>query len=95
MSELLEAAKAVIDGWDNYGGTTQAKIQLLRAAVEQAEKPPTGFFDWWHSHEFGNYGIHHAHMAWIAAQQAERERIKKILGEWVGGELMERIDYVS
>lgn len=46
MNELLQAAKAVIDGWDNYGGTTQAKIQLLRAAVERAENPPAGFEEW-------------------------------------------------
>lgn len=42
MSELLAAAKAVIDYW-NRSWPLGDKLIQLRAAVERAEKPPAGF----------------------------------------------------
>lgn len=77
MSELIDAAKAVIDLYDYTGPLDECEaINRLIAAVERAEKPPAGFRDWWESDERGWYGIEIGAAAWAAAQQAERERIR-------------------
>lgn len=78
MNELLQAAKAVIDA--DFVSQQRVAIENLRAAVERAEKQEAmGFGEWWYSNDYGNYGIHHAQLAWIAAQQAERERCREIV----------------
>ena len=90
MKDLIEAAKAVDEDWHNGNTKVSHRVmQLLRAAVEQAEKPPADY-EGWVRENAGKRG--YLWDAWIAAQQAERERIKKILGKWVGGELMEKIN---
>jgi hypothetical protein len=52
MSDLLEAAKAVIDSWDSpkreVFQSLGERFVKLRAAVERAEKQEAvGFREWW------------------------------------------------
>ena len=94
MKDLIDAAKAVVDWWEDKD-PSDLPIERLIAAVERADKPPADFESWYDENIEGCFdvGIYDStKSAWVAAQQAERERIKKILGEWVGGELMEKID---
>ena len=78
MNELLQAAKAVIDRWDDpivredYWVFNDV-IARLRAAVERAENPPTDYNEWT-SKNSGR--VLSAHEVWTDAQQAERERIR-------------------
>ena len=46
--ELLQAAKAAIDCWDDPGEPAVMHVEKLRASVERAEKQgAVGFDDWW------------------------------------------------
>ena len=105
MSELLQAAKAVIDDLDNprVCNVRYKAHQALRAAVDRAEKQEAvGFDRWWGEHGFAFLETPslHAREIWTAAQQAERERIKKIIGglveqddPWIHfSTLLEKID---
>ena len=108
MNELLQAAKAVIDRWDNYSTIMDSRvIHDLRAAVERAVKPPAYFDEWMANNSTSEmrsadrvdlFGI------WYAAQHAERERIRGEIetlksncsddGEWreCCNEILEMID---
>lgn len=103
MSELLDAAKAVIDATDT--GDRWCAIANLKTAVERAEKQEAEsikfderFHQWFIGHrkmlfELGTYDC--AEMAWIAAQQAERERCREIVITMGGPdvpELLRQID---
>lgn len=78
MNDLLQAAKAVIAEWDYYGNVYWEKIKTLRDAVERAEEQEAvGFEDWWRTADHIDGEIT-ADRVWIAAQQAERERIKDL-----------------
>ena len=105
MNELIKAAKAVIDQYDYTGTVEEAEaVNWLVDAVERAENPPTDFDKWWAQTEIWPSEYTAAASAWIAAQQAERGRIKEIInmflaecsedGEWVNccNELLEKID---
>lgn len=101
MTDLLEAAKAVIDCYDRHWPIqTSLKVKKLRAAVERADKPPADFMVWWKTFPLNTYGIVPAFHGWEAGQQAERERIKEIVGElldpkdpWIHySTLLEKID---
>ena len=83
MNELLAAAKAVIDRWDAHHVVVDGTlIADLRAAVERAEKPSDDFMKWWRdSYPINKFGIVPAFHGWQAGQQAERERIKDLLGQ--------------
>lgn len=84
MNDLLTAAKAVIEATDT--GDRWCAIANLSAAVERAEKQEAEsikfderFHQWFIGHrkvlfELGTYDC--AEMAWVAAQQAERNRIR-------------------
>lgn len=83
MSELLQAAKAVIDLYDYTGPLDECEaINRLIAAVDRAEKQKyTGFEEWWDKNADLKYKfvpIGQAKQLWnaasTAAQQAERER---------------------
>lgn len=78
MNDLIAAAKAVIDELSSgmpHDGVSEEAEDALRAAVEQAEsQEAVGFDAWWESAGCGGYW--NAHAAWMAAQQAERERIR-------------------
>ena len=102
MNELIRAAKAVIAEWDDRQVVGDRK---LRAAVERAEKQEAvGFEEWWNEHVAFDEPHRKANdrKTWIAATQAERERIKDIIktvgvqcdnGTWVKCEtIMEKID---
>lgn len=106
MSELLQAAKAVIEYWDAEATNNLQNevIDNLRAAVDRAEKQEAvGFEEWWVTPN-GCLNKYECETAWTAGQQAERERIKTIIkrfssecsedGEWVRccNELLEKID---
>lgn len=110
-NELLQAAKAVIDDLDNprVCNVRYKAHQALRAAVERAEKQEAVGFDWWlseHTKELMTWDVaSFARLVWLAAQQAERERITKIvesvshlgkgyIGSWTDccDTIMERID---
>ena len=79
MSELIEAAKAVIAEWDER---LVVGDRNLRAAVERAEKQEAvGFYEWlktWHktNRYEGRPLAPSEKTIWTAAQQAERERIR-------------------
>jgi hypothetical protein len=100
MSDLLEAAKAVCDQYD-YTGTVEEceAVNRLIAAVERAEKQEAvGYDDWLNAHDVC-YPLDRidefAEAAWIAAQQAERERCRKIVIAMGGPdvpELLRQID---
>ena len=82
MSELLQAAQAVIDEWNSgmpHDGVSEEAEDALRAAVDRVEKQDAvGFREWWDEHV--GYGEPHRlandRKVWTAAQQAERERIR-------------------
>ena len=105
MSELLQAAKAVIEDLDNprVFNVRDVTEQQLRAAVERTKKPSADFMEWWKTFPLNTYGIVPAFHGWDAGVQAERERIKRIILEssycWdylVSKErLLEKIDDVS
>lgn len=104
MSELLRAAKAVIDLYDYTGPVDECEaINRLIDAVEQAEKPPAYFMEWWETFPLKTHDVVPAVHAWeagfTAAQQAEREKIKDIIkghasGGWVRccNQILEMID---
>ena len=77
MNELLAAAKAVIDLYE-YTGTIEEceAVNRLYDAVERAENPLNDFDKWWGQTEIWPSEYTAAASAWIAAQQAERERIR-------------------
>lgn len=104
MNELLDAAKAVIEMWDQSPPIEHCQRRAtLRDAVEQAEKPSDDFMKWWRdSYPINKFGIVPAFHGWQAGQQAERERIKEIVknhasGGWVRccTKILEKIDDVS
>lgn len=77
MNDLLTAAKAVIEMWDQSPPIEHCQRRAtLRAAVERAEKPPADFMGWWKTFPLNTYGIVPAFHGWEAGQQAERERIR-------------------
>ena len=82
MRELIEAAEAVIGRWDRSPLSVDSlTMNDLRAAVEQAEKQEAvGFEEWIKATPWTEWT---AKSAWIAAQQAERERIKDIVVELI------------
>ena len=92
MNELIEAAKAVIEMWDNSPPVEWCQRRAaLRAAVERAEKQeakpwtrpiPSDFKEWWETYALIKYGMGPAYHAWSAGQQAERERIKDIIYDY-------------
>ena len=102
MSELLQAAKAVIDDLDNprVCNVRYKAHQALRAAVERAETVPTEFEEYWITQGFVAEERQTVLTIWSDAQQAERERIKKIIGglveqddPWIHfSTLLEKID---
>ena len=105
MNDLLAAAKAVIERWENHlmvlDGTL---IKNLRAAVERAETVPTEFEEYWITQGFVAEERQTVLTIWSDAQQAERERLKDSIksicaqdyegGEWhsCGEALLEMID---
>ena len=77
MNELLTAAKAVIADWDDRQVVGDRN---LRAAVERAEEPVADFDKWVFEQDVDNCGkIGLMELAWQAAKQAERERIRDII----------------
>lgn len=80
MSALIEAAKAVIAEWDNQQVVGDRK---LRAAVERAEKQEVDFVKWWERTYGGKTCRAFAEDSWKTAQQAERERIKKMIDDMI------------
>lgn len=89
MKDLVDAAKAVIEATDILD--RWCAIDNLQAAVEQVEKPPTNFVDWFALRQSKRPTYFEA---WQAAQQAERERIrarakqaaeKALAGDWFVG----------
>lgn len=87
MSELIAAAKAVIDNWDRHW-PLDSLLNRLKSAVERAEKQeskpwtkpiPADFKEWWETYALNKYGMGPAYHAWSAGQQAERMRIKDLL----------------
>lgn len=104
MSELLDAAKAVIYDWDKDQEVHCESVHMLCAAVERAEKQESvGFDEYWESVDHYRYCECCAKDAWTAAQKAERERIIEIIvglltenGPWIHfSTLKEKIDEVS
>jgi hypothetical protein len=83
MSDLLEAAKAVIEELDEKSTRVLSvdNEDRLRAAVERAEEPPTGFDEWWSRQGFYPCSKKYAKELWEAAQATERERAKVLLIE--------------
>lgn len=84
MSELIEAAKAVIEKWDLIKpDQVPAYIKELHAAVERAEKQePIGFKRWCQLNAvFAPNYVQWFESAWTAAQQAEQERIKSLIAD--------------
>ena len=77
---LMDAAKAVIEWWRNPD-PSDLPIEQLIAAVERAD-----------SDEEIDRINQEAMNIYMSGVLAERERIKKILGERVRGELLEKID---
>ena len=78
MSELLAAAKAVIEAADT--GDRWCAIANLSAAVERAEKQEAvGFDEWFPTSGWNPECVEYILEVWQAAQHAERERIKKIV----------------
>ena len=84
MSELLDAAKAVIEKWDLIKPEqVPSYIKELHAAVERSEEQESvGFEEWFEP----NYKMlaelwtgDCAKTGWNAGVQAERERIKEII----------------
>ena len=89
MNELIEAAKAVIDLYD-YTGTEEEceAVNRLSDAVERAEKQEAVGFNEYMKTTFGFtgsdgqiYSMPTYKKLWIAAQQAERERIKSLIAD--------------
>lgn len=83
MNDLLTAAKAVIEMWDNSPPVEHCQRRAaLRAAVERAENQEAVGFDWWlsaHTKELMTWDVaSFARLVWTAAQQAERERVLDI-----------------
>ena len=79
MSELLQAAKTMVE-WFESTTKEDAPVDDLRAAVERAEKQDVAEFEeWWGQTEIWPSEYTAAASAWIAAQLAERERIKDIV----------------
>lgn len=77
MRELIAAAKAVVDRWDNYQTVMDGRVIYdLRAAVERAENQTEmtiavkDYTDEISGAYAGGYN---------AGQQAERERVKEII----------------
>ena len=106
MNELIDAAKAVIDIWQNQGifHVSSDHMTRLRAAVERAEEPPAGFDEWLSTHNSAypaDEWVEFGRDAYKAAQQAERERIKEIIRYELGAlvsdlsDVMEMIDRVE
>ena len=89
MSDLLEAAKAVIG---EFGYLNLTRIEKLRAAVERAENPPANYNEWTARHSGQTVSPYEL---WTAAQQAERERCREIV-KTMGGpdvpDLLRQID---
>lgn len=82
MNDLITAAKAVIESWDNCSDRFSLGIEVdnLRAAVERAEKrDAVGFDEWWETNTVGFWKD--ARYIWTAAQQAERERLRQRVAE--------------
>ena len=83
MNDLLVAAKAVIECWDDPKEPAVMHVDNLRAAVERAEDPPAYFMEWWETFPLKTDDVVPAVHAWeagfTAAQQAERERCREIV----------------
>jgi len=109
MNRLIEAAKAVIAdfNYDEDDYPNDQVIANLRAAVERAEKQEAEsikfderFHHWFIGHrkmlfELGTYDC--AEMAWTAAQQAERMRIKDLLkqsSDWFEDDQMAQANWL-
>lgn len=100
MNDLITAAKAVIEMWDQSPPIEHCQRRAtLRDAVERAEKPSVDFMEWWKTFPLNTYGIVPAFHGWEAGQQAEREKIKDIIkgqasGGWVRccNQILEMID---
>ena len=98
MSELLQAAKAVIDATDI--GDRWRAIVHLRTAVDRAEKQEAVGFDEFLETKYPvqlltKYDINYLKEAWTTAQLAERERCREIVITMGGPdvpELLRQID---
>lgn len=85
MSELIEAAKAVINYEHDTNYCFVDRVSELRAAVEEFERQEAVGFNEWLSTQKYTYQaddwleINFGKSAWTAAQQAERARIRDII----------------
>lgn len=101
MNDLITSAKAVIECWDDPKEPAVMHVDNLRAAVERAEKQETvGFDEWFPTSGWNPECVEYILEVWQAAQQAERERIKKMIGDMIDQDdpwihystLLEKID---
>ena len=97
MSELLQAAKAVIDNWACVSHARLGYyVEELSDAVERAEKQEAvGFDEWFPTSGWNPECVEYILEVWQAAQQAERERCREIVITMGGPdvpELLKQID---
>lgn len=96
MTELIQAAKAVIADWNRYQNAHFASVNTLRAAVERAEIQNAGFDAWFLKNYQGvfDWAIYESIKSkWTSVQQTERERIKQII-TYQFGDLVSDLDEV-